>query len=190
MAKIRIQDISSGNIVICRELCNELMAYQAEKSHFRTDVLQEMTFDNRLKPSFESAQMKKVLVAFDGDTPVGYVYAEVSDVTEDLKYYVPDWANTIYEKGQLIFYPDEQKLPSRLGTFNNIYIKPEYHGLKLGYQLSNEVIEWMKSMEGITGIYVYVSNGNEEVVDFYKRFGFEFSHEVFGGFITAYFKKV
>ena len=190
MTKIKIQDISNGNIEICRELCNELMDYQAGKSHIRTDVLQEMTFDNRLKTSFESAQMKKVLVAFDNENPIGYVYAEVSDITEDLRYYVPEWASNIYKKGQFIFFPNEQELPSRLGTFNNIYIKPEYHGLGLGYQLSNEVMAWMKSIDGVTGIYVYVSNGNEQVVDFYRRFGFQFSHNVLGEFITAYYQRV
>lgn len=190
MTKIKIQDISNGNIEICRGLCNELMDYQANKSHIRTDVLREMTFDNRLRPSFENAKIKKLLVAFDDENPIGYVYAEVTDVTENLMYYVPDWAKNIYKKGQLIFFPVNQELPSRLGTFNNIYIKPEYHGLGLGYQLSNEVIEWMKSIDGITGIYVYVSNGNEQVVDFYKRFGFQFSHNMLNGFITAYYKNL
>lgn len=190
MPNIEIKDLSDGNIEICRDLCNELMAFQASQSHIRTDVLQEMTFDNRLKPSFENAEIKKLLVTFDGDEPIGYAYAEVSDVKEEFKYYVPEWANNIYEKGQLIFFPEEQKLPSRLGTFNNLYIKPAYHGLKLGHQLSKAVMDWMKSIEGITGIYVYVSNGNDQVIDFYKRFGFKFSHNVLGGFITAHYLKL
>lgn len=190
MPKIKIQDISNGDIEICKELCNELMDYQASKSHTSTDVLKNMSFDNRLKPSFENAQMKKLLVAFDNMHPIGYVYADVADITEDLKYYVPDWAKSIYKEGQLIFYPHEQLFPSRLGTFNNIYIKPEYHGLKLGYQMSNMVLEWMKSIIGTSGIYVYISNGNEQVIDFYKRFGFQYSHKVLGGFITAYYQKI
>jgi hypothetical protein len=48
----------------------------------------------------------------------------------------------------------------------------------------------MKSIIGITGIYVYVSNGNEQVVDFYKKFGFQYSHNVLGGFITAYYQRI
>lgn len=190
MAKIKIQDISNDNVEICRELCNELMAYQASKSRIATEALKAMTFDNRLKPSFESAQWKKLLVAFDGENPIGYGFAVVSDVKEESRNLVPAWANNIYKEGQLIFYPTEQELPSRLGTFNNLYIKTEYHGLGLGYQLSIQVMDWMKSVEGITGVYVYVSNGNEQVVDFYKRLGFQFSHEVLGGFITAYYKKI
>ena len=47
---------------MCRELCNGLMKFQAEKSFIRTDVQEAMTFANRLKPSFENAQMKKLLV--------------------------------------------------------------------------------------------------------------------------------
>lgn len=190
MTNIEIKDFSKGDIEICRDLCEELMRHQASQAIIRTDVLQAMTFDNRLKPSFENAQNRKLVLAFDGEKPIGYAFAEVADITDDLKYYVPDWAKTIYENGHLIFFPEEQELPTRLGTFNNLYIKPEYQGLKLGYQLSKKVMDWMKSMEGVTGIYVYVSNGNNEVVDFYERFGFEYSHQVLGGFITAYALKI
>jgi len=59
---IKISDITGGDVGMCRELCNGLMKFQAEKSFIRTDVQEAMTFANRLKPSFENAQMKKLLV--------------------------------------------------------------------------------------------------------------------------------
>ena len=189
MTKINVQDISNGDVEICRELCNDLMAYQASQSYMGTDALKQMNFENRLKPSFEKAKTKKLLVAFDGSNPIGYAYAEVSDVPEAARSYVPDWASNIYKEGQLIFFPHVQKLPSRLGTFNNLYIKPAYHGHGLGYKLGKEVMEWMQGVDGITGIYVYVSNGNEQVVKFYEKLGFQFSHAVLGGFISAYYTK-
>ena len=189
-ANIEIRDITDSNAEMCSELCNELMKFQAKQSYLRTDVLNAMTFENRLKPSFENAQMKKLLIALDRQKPIGYVYADVADLTEDAKYYVPDWAKSLYRKGHLIFFPSEQKMPARLGTFNNIYIKPEYHGFGLGDKLTRCVMDWMKGIEKISGIYVYVSNGNEQVADFYKKYGFNFSHNVLGGFITAYYRAI
>ena len=190
ISKIEIRDYSKANVEACRDLCNELMKFQAEQSHTGTDVLAAMTFDNRLKPSFESALLKKLLLAFDGKDAVGYVYADVSDVAEERKLFVPEWAKEIYREGQNIFYNSEQKLPARLGTFNNLYIKPGYHGLGIGNRLSKIVMDWMKSIERISGIYVYVSNGNERVADFYRKFGFEYSHDVLGGFIKAYYHNI
>ncbi|MGW8314545.1 MAG: GNAT family N-acetyltransferase [Bacteroidales bacterium] len=189
-SQIEIKEITNGQIEICRDLCNALMNFQADRSFIRTDVLNEMSFDNRLKPSFENAQIKKLLVAFDNQDPIGYVFAEVADITEEAKDYVPDWAKRIFKKGQLIFFSPEQKYPARVGTYNNIYIKPEYHGLGLGDRLTQKIMNWMKSIDQINGIYVYVSNGNEQVADFYRKYGFEFSHKVLGGFITAYYQDV
>lgn len=190
LSTIKIKDISSGDVEICRELCEELMQFQASQSTIGTDVLESMTFDNRLKPSFEKAQLKKLLVAFDGNEAIGYVYADAADLTEEVRDYVPDWAKTIYQDGHLIFFPHKQKFPARLGTFNNLYIKPSYHGLGLGDTLSQSVMDWLKGIDKIDGIYVYVSNGNEKVADFYKKYGFDYSHKVLGGFIKAYYRGV
>ncbi|MCG8702386.1 MAG: GNAT family N-acetyltransferase [Bacteroidales bacterium] len=189
-SNIEIKETSNGDIEICRELCGELMQFQASQSKFGTKVLESMTFDNRLKPSFEKAQLKKLLVAFDGNKAIGYVYVEAADLTEEVRYYVPDWAKTIYRNGHLVFFPPEQKFPAKLGTFNNLYIKPQYHGIGLGDKLSQHVMDWLTGIDKIGGIYVYVSNGNEKVADFYKKYGFLYSHEVLGGFIKAYYKGV
>lgn len=190
LSDIEIRDITGSDAALCRDLCNDLMKFQAELSTIRTDVLQAMTFENRLKPSFEKAEIRKLLLALDNQKPIGYAYADVADINKEARYYVPEWASNIYTPGHLMFFPPQQKLPARLGTFNNLYIKPDYHGMGLGDKLSHYVMNWMKSIEKISGIYVYVSNGNERVADFYKKFGFRFSHEVLGGFITAYYQDI
>ena len=50
-------------------------------------------------------------------------------------------------------------------------------------------MNWLRSVQGIDYIYVYVSNGSDSVIDFYKKLGLEYSHDVFGGFIVAYYQK-
>ncbi|HKK42473.1 MAG TPA: GNAT family N-acetyltransferase [Bacteroidales bacterium] len=190
LSDIEIRDITENSPGICADLCNELMQFQAEQSIFGKDVLAAMTFNNRLKQGFEKAKTKNLLVALDNEKPVGYVYADVADIPESSRYYIPEWAKDIYTQDHLMFFPPQQQLPARLGTFNNLYIKPEYHGLGLGHKLCRSVMDWMKSIEKISGIYVYVSNGNEKVADFYKKYGFRFSHDVLGGFITAWYQDI
>ena len=47
-------------------------------------------------------------------------------------------------------------------------------------------MEWFHSLDGLYTVYVYISNGNNSVISLYRNLGFRYSHDVFGGFITAY----
>jgi len=49
-------------------------------------------------------------------------------------------------------------------------------------------MEWLESFADVNLIFVYISNGNEDALQFYLNHGFTFSHNVFGGFITAAYK--
>ena len=46
---------------------------------------------------------------------------------------------------------------------------------------------WLRSVPELRTVYVYISNGNDSVISLYKSFGFRYSHDVFGGFIVAYY---
>lgn len=186
MAVFDIQDISSAQLHRCRALCNALMQYQAKQSHKHTEILAAMHFENRLKPSFESAQHKKLLLAHCAGKAVGYAYANTYEMEEDGRYFVPDFLQAIYQEGQLVFYPDSQQLPATIGVFNNLYVLPEQQGKGLGRQLSLSIMKWLQQ-SGASDLYVYVSNGNEEkAVPFYESLGFSYSHSVLDGFITAF----
>jgi GNAT superfamily N-acetyltransferase len=158
MAEITYKSITDGNIEICRDLCDALMAYQAEKGVIHPEVLRAMNFDNRLKPGFEGAAEKQLIVALDGGKPVGY----------------PDWL----------------EMPAKIGCLSNLYVLPEYRGRGIAMNLCDRAMAWLRNVPDIRYIYVYVSNGNDGVVDFYKKFGFEYSHDVFGGFIIAYYQEL
>ena len=53
-----------------------------------------------------------------------------------------------------------------------IYLLKEYHGQKLGYALLNETISKFADNDKIV---LWVLNGNDKAIHFYKRFGFDFN---------------
>lgn len=186
MNKVEILKVNEESLIRCKELCNALMQYQAEKSHLHPEILAEMNFENRLQPSFLSAENKLLLLAEYQGKPIGYGYANTYNINEEGRYYLPDWLADIYQEGQLIFYPKKQRLPATIGVFNNLYVKPEFHGKGIGLKLSTQLMEWLKKSDA-QDLYVYISNGNEKVIEpFYKKLGFHYSHAVLDGFILAY----
>ncbi len=187
---ITYRTITDGNVEICRGLCDALMAHQAEKGVIHPEVLKAMNFDNRLKPGFEGAAEKQLVVAFDGELPVGYVFSTASLEAEAAKTAKPGWAaglTGIHETG---FYPDWLPLPAKVGCLNNLYVRPEYRGRHIARNLCDQAMAWLRAVPDIRYLYVYISNGNDGVIDFYKSYGFEYSHDVSGGFIIAYYQRI
>lgn len=186
MMEVEIIEVTKESLIRCKDLCNALMQYQAEKSHLHPEILAAMNFENRLQPSFFSTENKLLLLAEYLGKPIGYAYANTYDIDQEGRYFLPDWLANIYQEGQLIFYPKEQRLPATIGVFNNLYVKPEFHGKGIGWKLSTLLMEWLKQSDA-EDLYVYISNGNEKVMEpFYQQLGFHYSHEVLDGFISAY----
>ena len=52
-----------------------------------------MNFENRLQPAFENSDEKALLVAFDGEQPIGYVFVNAEMLTQDKFNERPEWAN-------------------------------------------------------------------------------------------------
>jgi ribosomal protein S18 acetylase RimI-like enzyme len=188
--EITYREIEDGNVEICRDLCNALMAHQADRGVLHPEVLRAMSFDNRLKPSYEGAEEKQIITAFDGGKPIGYVYSSAGLETEASKTARPAWAAGLPGIRETGFYPDWLPLPGKIGCLNNLYVLPEYRGRHIASALCDKAMSWLRSVTDIKYIFVYVSNGNNSVIDFYKNYGFEYSHDVFGGFIIAYYQKV
>lgn len=187
--EITYQEITDGDVEVCRGLCNALMAHQADQGIIQPEVLRAMSFDNRLKPSFEGTAEKQLIVAFDGDEPVGYVFSSAGPETEASKAARPAWAAGLSGINETGFYPAWLTLPGTIGCLNNLYVRPEYRGRHIASNLCGRAMDWLRAVPDIRYIYVYISNGNESVIDFYKTYGFEYSHDVFGGFIIAYYQK-
>ena len=50
-------------------------------------------------------------------------------------------------------------------------------------------MEWLRALPDARYLFVDVSEGNN-AASFYARYGFEFSHDVLGGIIKAYYQKI
>jgi ribosomal protein S18 acetylase RimI-like enzyme len=189
MADIAFETVTNGNIEPCRELCNELMAFQKSQAKLLPEVFDQMNFDTRMKLSYQQAIASHVAIARDGGVPIGYIFSTIENVAQKDSN-IPEWAATISSGEILGFYPKWEKLPERTGCVNNLYIRKEFQGLRLGEKMMDMSMEWFKTFDDVEYVFVYISNGNDGALRFYKKHGFSHSHEVFGGFIHALCKKI
>ncbi len=188
--EIIYREINDGKIEICRDLCNALMAHQADHGKIHPEILRAMNFDNRMKQSYENAAEKQVVVAMDGERPVGYIFSTAVVETEASKTARPDWAAELTGVHETGFYPDSLPMPQKIGCLNNLYVLPEYRGLHIAYTLCGKAMEWFRNTADAQSVFVYISNGNDGVISLYRNLGFRYSHDVFGGFIIAYSLKI
>ena len=189
MGNVVVEVVKDGNIEQCRELCNELMAFQKMKAVIAPESFDGMNFDTRMKKSYEGAIASQVIVAKDGGVPIGYCFSVIQEV-EGVDGPYPSWAPASGGGEYRGFYPDGKDLPSKVGCLNNIYFRSEYRGMGLGAKMLGMAMDWFGGFPGINLVFVYISNGNSEAYDFYIKHGFVFSHDVFGGFIKAVCKYI
>lgn len=187
MGNITLETIKDGNIEECRTLCNELMAFQKSKATIHPEMFDYMNFDTRMKKSYDGALETQVVVVKDDSVPVGYIFSTIDEVGPEAKEVFPDWApKTETTTG---FYPDWLELPKKIGCLSNLYLRDEYRGMHLGSQLFNIAMDWLESFEDVDLTFVYISNGNDTAMKFYLDNGFNYSHEVYNGFIKAAYKE-
>ena len=184
---ITIELITADNIDLCRELCNELMAFQKSKAVIAQEVFDQMNFDTRMKVSYEKALRSQVLLVRDNGVPIGYVFSTVDDVVDPGQVTLPPWAPVKEGEPVIGFNPAWLK-PQLVGTLSNLYFKEEYRGIGLGRHVVELAMEWFDSFDDVNVILIHVSNGNDAALRFYLNNGFTFSHDVFGGFIQAVYK--
>ena len=79
-----IRDCTSQGSELCHELADALFQHQAAmaKDPLHKEILGNMRYETRLKRSFDNTEEKLLLVAFDGEKPVGYLFAAAEEVTE------------------------------------------------------------------------------------------------------------
>ncbi|NBD25178.1 GNAT family N-acetyltransferase [Paenibacillus glycinis] len=183
---ITVEIVQDGNIEPCRELCNELMAFQKSRATLAPELFDAMNFDTRMKRSYASALESQVILVKDDGVPVGYAFSTIDNIARS-KHAYPDWAPRA--EGSQGFYPDWDDLPDKVGCLNNLYLRDGYRHLGLGSKLFGMAMEWLDSFSDVDVIFIFVSNGNEAALDFYLGRGFAFSHDVFGGFIKTTYKR-
>jgi len=187
MENITIEIIEDGNIEQCRDLCNELMAFQKSMAILFPEKFDLMNFDTRMKKSYENSLDSQVIVVKDKGVPVGYIFSTIDTITGE-KRSIPNWAPKVEGVEQLGFYPSWDEFPEKVGCLSNLYLRDEYRSLGLGSKIFNMAMEWLESFEDVNITFVYISNGNDKALSFYLKNGFIFSHDVFGGFIKAAYK--
>ncbi|MEH7157726.1 GNAT family N-acetyltransferase [Neobacillus drentensis] len=166
------QVISDNEIEYCRDLCNELMAFQKSKAYITPELFDSMNFDTRMVPSIKSAIHNYIVIVKDDEKIVGYVYSNISP-------------KEAYSNDFATFFDLSSVRKNNVGCLTQFYIKEEYRQYGVGSKLFNMSMDWLQQFNEVEDYFIYVSNGNDDALEFYQRKGFSVSHEILDGFITV-----
>lgn len=169
---ITYEVISEDKIERCRDLCNELMSFQKSKAYVKPELFDTMNFETRMIPSLKKAVHNYIVVVKDGEKVVGYVYSNISP-------------KETYSNEFATFFDLASVNRDHVGCLSQFYIKEEYRQYGVGSTLFKMSMEWLKQFEDVEDYFIYVSNGNDDALEFYKRKGFTVSHDILDGFITV-----
>jgi len=174
---IKYEVISENDIECLRDLCNDLMAFQKSVAHIHTEFFDPMNFDSRLVPAVAGTENNFIVVAKDDDEIVGYAYSTVSP-----KYTYSGGFATLDCPA---FFDFDSVKTEDVGSLSQFFIKEEYRGQRIGSEMFDMSIDWIKTFDGINDIFIFVSNGNVNALKFYQSKGFKISHDILEGFITV-----
>jgi GNAT superfamily N-acetyltransferase len=170
--ELKYEIITDEEIEYCRDLCNELMVFQKSKSHITPELFDNMNFDTRMVPSIKNALHNYTVIVKDGEKIVAYVYSNISP-------------KETYSNDFATFFDLSSVQQRNVGCLSQFYIKEEYRDYGIGSKLFNMSLDWMKQFDDIVDYFIFVSNGNDNALEFYKRKGFTVSHTILDGFITV-----
>lgn len=169
---IHYEVIPEDNIIFIKDLCNDLMAYQKSKAHIRPEIFDSMCFESRMIPSVKNAKANHIIVAKDDTEIVGYVYSNISP-------------KKIYANEFATFFDIDSVRNDDVGCLSQFYIKEGYRNMGIGTVLFERSMDWLRSFNSISDLFIFVSNGNDSALKFYLGKGFKISHQILNGFITV-----
>jgi GNAT superfamily N-acetyltransferase len=169
---LQYEILPDEKIEYCRDLCNELMGFQKSKAYIKSELFDNMNFETRLVPSVNKAIHNYTVVVRDDDKIIAYVYSNISP-------------KETYSNEFATFFHMSSVSKDNVGCLSQFYIKEEYRKYGIGSKLFNMSMEWIKQFDDIEDYFIYVSNGNSDALEFYKRKGFSVSHDILDGFITV-----
>jgi GNAT superfamily N-acetyltransferase len=170
--KLTFEILPVEKMELCRELCNELMAFQKTKASINPEWFDQMNFETRMVPSIQKAMANFIVIAKDDNKPVAYVYTNVSP-------------KEVYSSEFATFFDLDSVSGRNVGCLSQFFIKEEYRGYGIGSQLFRLSMDWLSQFEEVEDYFIYVSNGNLDALEFYKSKGFSVSHAILDGFITV-----
>lgn len=156
----------------CRPLCNELMVFQKSRAHIKPELFDSMNFDTRMLPSIKSAIYNHIVLVKVDDEKIGYVYSNVSPK----KAYSNDFAT---------FFDLSSVKGKNVGCLSQFYINEGYRKHRIGSKLFELSMEWLDQFNDVEDRFIFVSNGNDDALEFYKQKGFVVSHKILNGFIIV-----
>lgn len=174
---INYEVIDHSNIILIKDLCNELMAYQKSKAHIHPEWFDNMCFETRMIPSVKSAKANFIIAARDGSETVGYAYSNICPKTT--------YSGGFATLEPVDFFDFDTVRGDEVGCLSQFYIKEDYRKTGIGTVLFKESMDWLNSFKSIDDIFIFVSNGNHNALKFYQDKGFSISHDILGGFITV-----
>ncbi len=169
---IKYEIISNEDFEYCRDLCNELMAFQKSKAQIKPELFDNMNFDTRMIPSMKSAIYNYIVIVKDDDKIIGYVYSNISP-------------KEVYSNDFATFFDLSSVNRDNVGCLSQFYIKEEYRQKGIGSVLFHMSMKWLSKFDDVEDYFIFVSNGNNGALEFYKEKGFVVSHEILDGFITV-----
>ncbi|KGM45624.1 GNAT family N-acetyltransferase [Neobacillus niacini] len=170
--ELNYEIITDEEIENCRDLCNELMAFQKSKAHITPELFDHMNFDTRMVPSVKNAIHNYIVIVKDGEKIIAYVYSNVSP-------------KEVYSNSFTTFFDLTSVRKKNVGCLSQFYIKYEYRQCGIGSKLFNMSMDWLKQFDDVEDHFIFVSNGNDNALEFYQRKGFSVSHDILDGFITV-----
>ena len=170
--RIRYEVITEDDIICVKDLCNELMTFQKAKAYIRPELFDGMCFETRMVPSVKSAKANQIIVVKDDAEIVGYVYSNISPKET----YVNQFAT---------FFDLDSVANDDVGCLSQFYLKEAYRNAGIGTILFNRSMEWLRSFPSVNDLFIFVSNGNDNALQFYLGKGFKISHQILDGFITV-----
>lgn len=165
-------DIPVEKADCCRELCNELMVFQKSKAQIKPELFDNMNFDTRMVPSMKRAIYNHIVVAKDDDEEIGYAYSNISP-------------KEVYTNDFATFFDFSSVKGNNVGCLSNFYIKKQYRKHGIGSVLFDMSMKWLNQFDDVDDRFIFVSNGNDHALEFYKRKGYIVSHKILDGFITV-----
>ncbi|MCA0988521.1 GNAT family N-acetyltransferase [Guptibacillus algicola] len=148
------------------------MTYQKAKATITPELFDDMNFETRLLPSVRKATHNNTVVVKDGDDVIAYVYSNIS----------PKGA---YSNEFATFFDLSTVHGDDVGCLSQFYISHGYRQYGIGSKLFNMSMEWLKTFKVVEDYFIFVSNGNDNALEFYQRKGFMISHDILNGFITV-----
>lgn len=174
---IHYEPISAESIICIKDLCNDLMSYQKSKAYIHPEFFDDMCFETRMISSIDSAKANYIVIAKDEDEIIGYAYSTIAPKTT----YSGGFATLAGDA----FFDFDSVEGDDVGCLSQFYIKEGYRNTGIGSILFAKSMDWLSSFKLIKDLFIFVSNGNDNALNFYLGKGFKVSHQILDGFITV-----